>query len=685
MSLVGKDVSMQPDFDLSLLPQDPLLSFVVVADTHYMLDPGEGPLEFESRRHQSRRAAAAWRQVAALSPDFVVHLGDLVQEYPETPDFDRALDGAMEQLRGYCPFPVYHVAGNHDVGDKPDPTMPTHPVTAEGLAAYHRRFGSSWYSFDRGPLHGIVVNSQILNSDLEAADEQRRWLEADLAAHSGRRLAVFTHLPPYLSHHSEAGLGNYDIIDQPDRTWLLDLVRRYEAEVFFAGHVHFAFADQAGPTRYRLTPSTSFTRPGFSHLFCAAPPPERGRDDWPKLGFYWCRVFAERLDLHFIRTSMARGEDVWPSGRRVVTPAPAPNSRGCGCLGLGLSHPLAETGQVPIAFPSLVRQPVRNDYPLLSLLELGAAVVRFPWTDLVDPHQRRRLEILRDEGVALQATLLWDGRQDLIDTEKEYGDQVDYWEVQLPGGPSPSGALLERLADFSGRARLGLAAVVAGERIGGKQHPRARVGFRAGELAGLAERVQCSGVKLDFTLCRFDADVEPMAALAAAPADIGRLDCLLPLEASPGLSPLAALFAVQILPAARLFLEPFITLDRTMDAQSGLLDSWCNPGPSFHMLRVLHAVIQACKESGLLPDNRLVLKRQHRADIEALTLETREAGTGFYLRLLLPTGSKEKTRQVPTDWIEGMEKCYDLTTATVSSRVEAARFLQGPLLLQGCS
>ena len=303
---------MSPHFDLSLLPPDPLLSFVVVADTHYMLDPGDAPLEFESRRHQSRRAAAAWRRVAALAPDFVVHLGDLVQEYPETADYGRAMDEALAQARACCPLPLYHVAGNHDVGDKPDPTMPTHPVSAEGLDDYHRRVGASWYSFDRGPLHGVVLNSQILNTGMPEARQQRRWLEADLEAAAGRRLALFCHLPPYLARRDEAGLGNYDTIAEPDRGWLLDLARSHGAELLFAGHVHFAFADRLGTTRYRVVPSTSFTRPGFAHLFSAAPPPERGRDDWPKLGFYWCRVFADRTDLHFIRTSAARHSDDRP-------------------------------------------------------------------------------------------------------------------------------------------------------------------------------------------------------------------------------------------------------------------------------------------------------------------------------------------------------------------------------------
>lgn len=670
---------MIPHFDFSLLPPDPLLSFVVVADTHYMLDPGDGPLEFESRRHQSRRAAAAWRQVAALAPDFVVHLGDLVQEYPETVGYGRAMDEALAQARACCPLPLYHVAGNHDVGDKPDPTMPTHQVSAAGLDDYHRRVGASWYSFDRGPLHGVVLNSQIFNTDMSEARQQRRWLEADLKAAAGRRLALFCHLPPYLAHHDEAGLGNYDTIAEPDRGWLLDLARGHGAELLFAGHVHFAFADLVGPTRYRIVPSTSFTRPGFAHLFSAAPPPERGRDDWPKLGFYWCRVFADRIDLHFIRTSAARHSDDWPGARsdarRVLTPLPASGS-GQG-LALSLSHPLASETQVPVAFPSVVRQPVRNDYPLLALLELGASAVRFPWTDLADGLQRRRLAVLRGEGVQLQASVLWHGGIDLPGLVRQYSGVVDAWEIQVPYGENASLPPAAAWNACRGQTRLGLAAVVAGERVGGKQHPRSRIGFRPGELPQLEELLRQNGMELDFTLCRLDP-IAPTAGRAAIGAGLGRLDFVLPLPPCGPIAERAALAALFAGTVGRLFIEPFIELDRTMDGQAGLLDPLCNPTSFFGPLRLLHAVLERAKGQ---------------AGLKGAVWQEEETGAGLALawhgaglRLLLSDEERQAataSANWPADWFAEADLCYELQTGTVIEAPTVDGGLTGPLLLCG--
>ena len=192
-------------FDLSFLPEADI-EFVLLSDTHYMLDPGAEALEFESRRLQSARIQSTLSLLATLDISFVVHLGDLVQEYPEREGFKRAMTEAHAQFarwRVKCRL----VAGNHDVGDKPDPTMPTDWVSVASLKAHHEKSGSSWYSWDEGGLHCIVLNSQIMNSALPEAKEQQHWLESDLQTQAGKRIFIFLHLPPYLENAGEPALG----------------------------------------------------------------------------------------------------------------------------------------------------------------------------------------------------------------------------------------------------------------------------------------------------------------------------------------------------------------------------------------------------------------------------------------------------------------------------------------------
>ena len=122
-------------FDRSLLPKA-LFEFVVLTDTHYMLEPRGRTVEFESRLKQTRRAETALRLSASLQPAFVIHLGDLVQEYPDTQAFPTAMVEALEQLRR-CEVAPYYVAVNHDVGDKLSSRLLESPQQVEVFNLQH--------------------------------------------------------------------------------------------------------------------------------------------------------------------------------------------------------------------------------------------------------------------------------------------------------------------------------------------------------------------------------------------------------------------------------------------------------------------------------------------------------------------------------------------------------------------
>ncbi|MEZ4659626.1 MAG: hypothetical protein R2911_18880 [Caldilineaceae bacterium] len=180
------------------------------------------------------------------------------------------------------------VAGNHDVGDKPDPTMPASWVTADFLADYHARFGRSWYSWRQGELSFIALNSQIMNSALPEAAAQQTWLENELPQHDGQRIFLFLHLPPFLHDEHEPDLGHYDNLAEPAR-----LAAKPGSAIALSGFLPPTFT---GRFTIKLAIRAikpclrSPLRPGFSELFSSAPPAEQGRDDVAKLGFFLVRV-----------------------------------------------------------------------------------------------------------------------------------------------------------------------------------------------------------------------------------------------------------------------------------------------------------------------------------------------------------------------------------------------------------
>lgn len=586
-------------FDRTFLPEA-LFEFVVITDTHYMLDVGDTPLEFESRRKQTSRAGHALQLVKSLGADFVMHVGDRAQEYHGTDRHKQAMTEAAEQM-AQIGVEVYPVAGNQDIGDKPDPTMPAPQVSQEVLDWYHENVGRSWYSFDHKGCYFVVLNSQIMNTTFAEAEEQRAWVETDLEANATKRIFLFQHMPPYLVETGEPSLGHYDNLAQPARGWLIELMRRYEIELLMTGHTHFAFFDICGATRFYVCASPAFTRPGFPHVFTSSAPPERGRDDTPKMGFYFLRVFEDRTDVHFIRTN---GEveplDESQPAKRLVTGLP--RSMNGSSFGITLKHPLSSVSETPIAWPAIVREKVRNDYPFMALKELGARWVRVPSTDLKDDFQRERLSYLREEGIRVRSTTIW-SQYTGFDVQPDGCDGlVDEWETQATVPALSEQAFAGWLSEFRSQCEvpLSLSAIAPRELVPGKQHPRTRIGFRIEELQGLNDTLAANEMQISSVLCCIDEITSPCEVILAAASipelsHIGALDFRYEFGKPNDLyscnQAAEALFAVSTMSGSRIFFEPLVMLDRTMDYSHGLLDGLCNPRPVFQVLRSLNTIL----------------------------------------------------------------------------------------------
>lgn len=608
-------------FDRRYLPEADH-EFVVISDTHYMLDVGDAPLEFESRRKQTARAEVALRLVATLGVNPVIHLGDLCQEYPETPDHDQAMHEALRQIRDAGLAPHY-VAGNHDVGDKPDPTMPTHDVTRESLGKFHNRCGPSWKRVDIGPHRILILNSQILNTDLADADQQRTWVETQFKERTDGRTFLCFHLPLYLFDEKEQGFGHYDVIDEPDRTWLFDLIQNNDVDTIFAGHVHFAFADQIGATDYRVLPSPSFVRPGFSHLFASEPPPEGGRDDAPKFGFTLVRTVGERTDLHTIRTNGAQTVD--PRRRLLTcTSAALPDSP----IGITFRGPVSSVGKVPIAWPSVIEQSVRNDYPLLSSLEMGIRHVRIPLEEVLDPAQG--IFILRSKGISVTAYHLFRSSDNVVAAVSALAGRCDALEVQFAAAHEETFGSIE-----IGDLPLVRCPVTPGVVVAGKQHPRTRIGL---SLEGETQNWSRGRI-----LCRVASGDSLLDWRNSVAATSGRADFAIDL---PGIYDddnarrvARAVLALSTVPGTRLFIDPLNDFDRTIDLAHGLIDTQCNPRPAMNVVRALGTILFSLGERWSL------------ASHDPWTIVS------------------ERRKLVLSDDVAGAKTYYGLTTGTVGKRV----------------
>jgi hypothetical protein len=168
---------------------------------------GEFTFLHASDTHVSEPNVARIRRLGALvdslKPDFVLITGDLVRD---------ALRVGEAEARGYYELfgretaafapPVWTVPGNHEVfGIERHLSLvsPKHPLY--GRAMYRHYRGPDYYSFNRGGIHFVGLNTVDVD-DLwyygHVDSLQLAWLERDLAAvPEGTPVVTFNHIPFY--------------------------------------------------------------------------------------------------------------------------------------------------------------------------------------------------------------------------------------------------------------------------------------------------------------------------------------------------------------------------------------------------------------------------------------------------------------------------------------------------------
>lgn len=163
-------------------------------------------------------------RVDAMSPDFVLHTGDVAYFQGSAADVRNGFLIPFADLSSR--MPVFLTWGNHDVltaGGAPLADAVVLPVNdEEGTEIY--------YSFDWGNLHAICLDS---NRPYGVGTHQRLWLERDLAsaaAASATWLVVAFHHPAY----SSSNHGGDPTVDAE----LVPVFDAHGVDVVFNGHDH---------------------------------------------------------------------------------------------------------------------------------------------------------------------------------------------------------------------------------------------------------------------------------------------------------------------------------------------------------------------------------------------------------------------------------------------------------------
>lgn len=198
-------------------------SFLVLADT-------QTQNAFEMERLHAETVPDVARTLAGMAGRdvFGVACGDIMyDDLTMFPEYERAVK------RMGAPF--FQVVGNHDIvfdraGD------------AASTRTFERHFGPTYYSFDRGEVHYVVLDDVFWYGTgyLGYVDEvQQRWLAADLAqVERGRTVVVFQHIPMLSTREQRQSGGRGGISESvTNREALYRLLEPWRAFVL-SGHTH---------------------------------------------------------------------------------------------------------------------------------------------------------------------------------------------------------------------------------------------------------------------------------------------------------------------------------------------------------------------------------------------------------------------------------------------------------------
>ncbi len=203
------------------------LSFGVVTDVHYAQIPPRGTRYYDKSLAKLQQAVGALRK---HSPAFIIELGDLIDADPNRKDDAQYAQAARQALETF-PGPRYYVLGNHCV------TVLTKQQFMDACGMQR-----SYYSFDSGPYHGVVLDACFTRDeapyqpgkfdwkDSWIPAEQRQWLVEDLAQAKGRPALIFVHQ----NLHDET--RNCGIKNAPEVRKILEQAGNVLA--VFQGHEH---------------------------------------------------------------------------------------------------------------------------------------------------------------------------------------------------------------------------------------------------------------------------------------------------------------------------------------------------------------------------------------------------------------------------------------------------------------
>jgi predicted phosphodiesterase len=202
---------------------------------------------------------AVERWLKALSPDLVIHLGDITAKGAA----NAAELTHAHVLLNRSGFAIRAIPGNHDIGDCPVAAgvEPAEPLDHDRLTDYQRLFGADRWLVEAEGWRLIGLNASVFATGSSEEEAQFEWLAQALDQARGP-VGLFLHKPLFRDSPHE-DIAHYRYVAKTARLRLLSLLAGHDLRFVAAGHTHQVRHHRVAGTDYLWVPSTAFTVPDF--------------------------------------------------------------------------------------------------------------------------------------------------------------------------------------------------------------------------------------------------------------------------------------------------------------------------------------------------------------------------------------------------------------------------------------
>jgi 3',5'-cyclic AMP phosphodiesterase CpdA len=237
--------SARVDFALAVSADTDEFTFIHASDTHIAPESVD-------------RTRALLRIVAERKPDFTLVSGDLIKDALRVPEAEAAslYELYLKEMKASS-RPVWNGPGNHEnfgIERHLSLVSPKNPLYGKNM--YRKYLGPNYYSFNRGRIHFIALDTVDIE-DLwyfgHVDQAQLDWLVRDLSfVPRGSTVVTFNHIPFFSAGMSVSGYTDWGVapslIRVGDKMFyrhvvsnaaeVIDRLKEYRYTLSLAGHNH---------------------------------------------------------------------------------------------------------------------------------------------------------------------------------------------------------------------------------------------------------------------------------------------------------------------------------------------------------------------------------------------------------------------------------------------------------------